>query len=149
MLNDFALDDGAQNQQRSSQSTSTSAPVIYYQQVAERVIDQILKDMDPETKTHHPLPPDDILSLCRQAGEIFLSQPALLELKAPLVVGINQPLRVGLGWTNLTRFVATSRGKWRIYSGYFVPPASHLKQIIYSWATTDRSKSSAYLSLTR
>jgi len=79
----------------------------------------------------------EIRYLCTKAREIFMSQPILLELEAPIKVGQAQTFRLFCAISaDIVRSLVTFTDSTSISSEVLSFADFHPRQIIYSWATT-------------
>ena len=62
----------------------------FYDVDVDKLIDKLLAAKHNKSQKQINIPENDILALCQQAKDIFINQPILLELEAPLKVCGNE-----------------------------------------------------------
>src|SRR5271156_6056788 len=98
------------------------------------VIDRLLEVRGSRPGKQVQLLEAEIRYLCTRAREIFIIQPILLELDAPITVGQAQTFRVLCAISaNIVRSSVTSTDSTTIFSEVLSTTDFHLRQITCFW----------------
>jgi hypothetical protein len=119
-----------------SQAAAGSA-INPYEVDLDSIIDRLLEVRGSRPGKHVQLLEAEIRYLCTEARVIFISQPILLELEAPLKVGQAQTFRVLCAISaDIVRSSVTFTDSTTIFSEVSSTADFHPRQIMCSWATT-------------